>query len=171
MIEAYFIHLLILIGIYIILCASLNLTLGYTGLLNLGHIAFFGVGAYTSAILTKMGVAFGLAFLAAGIIASFCGIFVYFATKKLKGDYLALATLGFTFVVHSLMVNWISLTRGPLGIAGITKPTIFGILLTSNIAFLILVFVLCMLSLVVLWLIVSSPFGRLLQAARDDDLG
>src|SRR3989338_10188069 len=95
----YFIHLGIIITIYIILVTSLNLALGFTGLLNLGHIAFFGIGAYTSALLTRAGVPFIIAFLAAGIFASIFGYLLVLVTRKLKGDYLALATLGFSFAV------------------------------------------------------------------------
>ena len=101
----YFIHLLILIGIYSILAVSLNLVLGYTGLINFGHIAFFGIGAYTSALLTMNGVPFIFALLIAGLLASLFGYLLVIATKKLKGDYFALATLGFAFVVYSLFLN------------------------------------------------------------------
>src|SRR3989338_2685798 len=93
--SAYLIHLCILIGIYVILATSLNLAMGFTGLLNLGHIAFFGVGAYTSALLTMAGVPFVVAFFLAGIFAALFGVLLLLATRNLKGDYLGLATLGF----------------------------------------------------------------------------
>src|SRR3989344_7738880 len=105
MISSYFIHIGILIGMYVIIAVSLNLALGYTGLLNLGHVAFFGIGAYTSALLTKQGVPFLAAFLCAGLVASLFGLILVWATRKLKGDYLALATLGFSYVIYSLMIN------------------------------------------------------------------
>src|SRR3989344_2310731 len=113
-ISPYISNLLILIAIFTLLAVSLNLVLGFTGLLNLGHIAFFGIGAYTSALLVKsFDVPFIIAFFAAGIVASFFGFILMWATKKLKGDYLALATLGFSFVVYSLLLNLQGLTRGP----------------------------------------------------------
>lgn len=171
MIEAYLTHLLVLIVIYVILAISLNLALGYTGLLNLGHIAFFGIGAYTSALLTKAEVPFIVAFLFAGILASIFGYLLILATKKLKGDYLALATLGFSFVIGSLTLNLTGLTRGPLGIPGIAKPNIFGITISSNFSYLIFVLIIALLSVFIINRIVSSPFGRLLQAARDDETG
>jgi len=172
MIEAYLIHLLILIGIYVILAVSLNLALGYTGLLNLGHIAFFGVGAYTSALLTKsLGVPFPVAFIAAGLFAGLFGFILILATKKLKGDYLALATLGFSFVVYSLLLNWTSLTKGPLGIPGIQKPSFFGLAISSNVSFLIFVAIVCVVSCFIIYKIIKSPFGRLLEASRDDEVG
>ncbi len=171
MIEAYLIHLAILIAIYIVLAVSLDLALGYTGLLNLGHVAFFGIGAYTSALLTKAGVPFPIAFIAAGLFASVFGALLVWATRKLKGDYLALATMGFSFVVYSVLLNWTSLTRGPLGIPGITKPSIFGFAISANWQYLIFVAIIAAITVLFSCRLVSSPFGRLMQAVRDDELG
>lgn len=171
MIAAYFIHLFVLIGIYIILAASLNLALGYTGLLNLGHIALFGIGAYTSTLLVMNGVPFLIAFILAGLFASVFGFLLVLATKKLKGDYYALATLGFNFVVYSLLVNLVGLTKGPQGIAGIPRPNIFGFVISSNFAYLIFVAFLALISIFFMQKIVKSPFGRLLAAMRDDEIG
>ena len=132
MILPYLTHILILISIYTILIVSLNLAIGYSGLLNLGHVALFGIGAYTSTLLNIHGVPFILAFIAAGIITALFGLLLVFATKKLKGDYFALASLGFSFVVYSLLLNLTGLTRGPLGIAGIPKPNLFGLVIRNN---------------------------------------
>ncbi len=171
MIPPYLTHILILVGIYIILATSLNLALGYTGLLNLGHIAFFGIGAYTSALLVGAGVPFFVAFISAGIVAAIFGYLLVRSTEKLKGDYLALATLAFNFVVVSIMLNWISLTRGPLGIPGISRPSFFGYSVSSNLSYLVFVIIICTIVVLILRKIVSSPFGRLLQATRDDEIG
>ena len=168
---SYIIHLLILIGIYIILAVSLNLSLGFTGLLNLGHIAFFGIGAYTSALLTKSGVPFILAFVLAGIVASVFGYLLVLATKKLKGDYLALVTLGFNFVIYSVLINWQGLTRGPLGIPGIAKPEFLGLALSSSFSYFVFVAIICVMSFFIINKIVNSRFGRLLEACRDDEIG
>ncbi len=170
MLNPYFVHLGILICIYIILALSLNVTLGYTGLLNLGHVAFFGIGAYTSTLLVKAGVPFIAAFIIAGLFASVFGYLLVLATRKLKGDYLALATLGFSFVVTSVLLNWSSLTRGPLGISGIPKPEIFGLLIKSNNAYFLFAIVIAVITYLIIWRITKSPFGRLLEATRDDEL-
>lgn len=170
MIEAYFIHLLILIGIYIILAISLQLTIGFTGLLNLGHIAFFAIGAYTAALLTLNGIPFLIAFLLAGIFAMASGFLLSFLTKKLKGDYLALATMAFTFVIYSIALNWTGLTRGPLGLPGIPKPSLFGFGFSSNFSFLILTLIIALISYFIIRKIVNSPFGKVLEAIRDDEL-
>lgn len=170
MIEAYLIHLLILIGIYLILAISLQLALGFTGLLNLGHIAFFAIGAYTSALLALHGFPFLLAFVLAGIFAMLSGFLLAWPTNKLKGDYLALATLAFAFVIYALALNWTSLTRGPLGLPGIPRPVLFGLNFSSNTSFLILTFIIALLSYLVIKKITSSPFGKVLEAIRDDEL-
>lgn len=167
----YIINILIFICIYIILAVSLNLVLGFTGLINLGHIAFFGIGAYTSALLVKSGLPFLAGFLLAGIFAGIIGFLLIFSTAKLKGDYFALATLGFAFVISSLLLNLQWLTRGPLGITGIPKPNLFGLVLSNNFLYLLFALIICILSVLLVHKIVSSPFGRLLHATRNDEIG
>jgi branched-chain amino acid transport system permease protein len=170
MISAYFIHLLVLIGIYLILSISLQLSVGFTGLLNLGHIAFYAIGAYTSALLALNGFPFWFCFLSAGILAMIFGFLLSLPTNKLKGDYLALATMGFSFVVYAVLLNWTSLTRGPLGLPGIPKPKIFGINFSDNLSFLILVAIIALISYLIIKRITISPFGKVLEAIRDNEL-
>jgi branched-chain amino acid transport system permease protein len=170
MISAYLIHLLILICIYLILSISLQLSVGFTGLLNLGHIAFYAIGAYTSALLALNGFPFWFCFLSAGIFAMIFGFLLSLPTNKLKGDYLALATMGFSFVVYAVLLNWTSLTRGPLGLPGIPKPKIFGISFSDNLSFLILVAIIALISYLIIKRITISPFGKVLEATRDNEL-
>ncbi len=170
MIYAYFIHLLILIAIYLILGISLQLSVGFTGLLNLGHIAFYCIGAYVSALLALYGLPFWVCFLMAGIVAMIFGFLLSIPTNKLKGDYLALATMGFSFIVYAVTLNWTNLTRGPLGLPGILRPSLFGYVFSGNLSFLILVFIVAALSYWLIRRIVNSPFGRVLEAVRDDEL-
>ncbi len=168
--EVYFIHLAILIGIYLILALSLQLALGYAGLVNLGHIAFFAIGAYTSALLTLNGYPFVWAFLAAGFLAMITSVMLLIPTNKLKGDYLTLSTLSFTFVVYALALNWTSLTHGSIGLPGIPKPSFFGISFSSNPSFLILTIIIVLISYFIIRRITDSPFGRVLEATRDNEL-
>jgi branched-chain amino acid transport system permease protein len=170
MIEAYLIHLAILIGIYLILALALQINIGFTGQFNLGIIAFFGVGAYTSALLTLNGFPFIFGIIMAGIISMIFGFILAIPTNKLKGDYLALATLGFSFVVYAVLLNWVELTRGPLGLPGIPKPEIFGFVFKDNLLFLILTILITVISYFVVKRITSGEFGSVLAAIRDDEL-
>ena len=170
MFSAYLIHLLILIGIYLILAIALQLAVGFTGLLNIGHIAFYCIGAYISALLSLAGVPWWICLILAGIGAMLFGFLLAIPTNKLKGDYLALATMGFSFVIYAIALNWTSLTRGPLGLPGIPKPSLFGFVFSDNLAFLILTIVIAAISYFIIRRIVKSPFGRVLEAVRDDEL-
>ncbi len=167
---SYLVHLAILILIYSILAVSLDLAVGYTGLLNLGHVAFFGIGAYTSTLLvTDDGVPYLAGIVAAAGLAGFTGWLLAFPTARLEGDYLALATLGFSFIVESLMRNLDSVTRGPLGIPGIPKPSFFGITVESSTAYFVFALVVAGLCIGIMYRLVESRFGRLLEAVRDDE--
>ncbi len=171
MLINYLIHVAITICYYTILVVSLNLALGYTGILNLGHVAFFAIGAYTSAILTMHGVPFAIAFCAAPLVAGAFGFLLTVLTNRLKGDYVALATLGFSFVTVSVINNWRSLTRGPYGIPGIEKPNIFGWYIHSNAWYLLFVFIIAALIVFLVYRITHSRYGTLLEAVRDDAIG
>jgi branched-chain amino acid transport system permease protein len=166
----YFIHLAIIISIYSILAISLNLVVGFTGLLSLTQAAFYGLGAYATAILmTSYGINFFVSVLVGVIV---CGILSYgvgYILSKLDGDYLALGSFGFNIILFSVFLNWQDLTRGPLGIPSIPRPEILGYIFSSNITFLILS-VLTALGVFFLaqWLTTSS-FGRVLKTIREDE--
>jgi len=169
--ENFILNILIFIGIYMILGLSLQIALGYTGLLNFGHAAFYGIGAYASALLAiNLNFPFWISFLIAGLIASIFGLLLSFPTLKLRGDYLALATIGFGIIIEQILKNWKSLTRGPLGIPGIPKPIFFTFEFSSLLSYLILVYIIVILVYLILSRIVNSPFGRVLKSIRDDEL-
>ncbi len=166
----YLIHLAILVCIYAILGLSLNLVVGYTGLLSVAQAAFYGIGAYVTALLLlNAGWNFFLALLvgmaAAGIIALIIGIVL----SKFSGDYYALASLGFGVIVYSVFLNWQSVTQGPLGLPGIVRPSFFGFTFSDNFSFLLLGIAIA----AIVWLasrfIVNSSFGRTLKAIREDE--
>ncbi len=166
----YFIHLAILIGIYVPLALSLNLVVGYTGLLSVTHAAFYGIGAYAVAILmTVYGWNFFLALLVgiilAGLIAGLLGLIL----SRFKDDYYALVSFGFNIIIYSIFLNWESLTRGPLGIPGINRPSLFGFELSSNLSFLILTIVGAGLVYLISLGITKSSFGRVLKGIREDE--
>jgi len=168
--TSYFLHIWIIITIYLILAVSLQLSIGFAGLMNFWHIAFFAIGAYTSTILTKMWLPFELAFLSAWIFGMIWWILLSLPTKKLKGDYLALATLWFTFVVYALAINWKELTGWALGIAGISKPNIFWYQITNNTEFFIFSLLICIISLLFIYRVINSKYGRAIEGMRDKEL-
>lgn len=141
--------------------------MGYTGLFNVGHIAFFGLGAYASALLSlKLGLPFGLAIIAAGLVAALGGWLISFPALKLKGDYLAIGTLGIAIIIESAERNWTALTRGPLGLPGIPRPA----LVNSLFGYLILAVIIAVLTYIIIRQITAAPFGRVLKAIREDEI-
>jgi branched-chain amino acid transport system permease protein len=167
----YLIHILIIACIYIILTISLNLIVGYTGLAALGHIAFACVGAYTSALLAlNFGISPWIGLLIGAVLSSILGIIIGFPSLRLKGDYLALATFGLGIIVYSVAKNWVSLTRGPMGLPGIPGFSIFGWEISNVWSYLLLVLVFVFITYIVIRNIVNSPFGRVLKGIREDEL-
>lgn len=166
----YLIHIAILVSIYAILGLSLNLVVGYTGLLSVTHAAFYGIGAYVTAILlTSYGMNFFLAVLISIVITAIISLLIGFVLSKFNDDYFALGSFGFNVIIYSVLLNWQSLTRGPLGIPGIPRPSIFGFVFSENLSFLILSAVLTLLVYLVCQFITTSSFGRVLKAIREDE--
>lgn len=166
----YFVHIAILIGIYSILAMSLNLVVGYTGLLSITQAAFYGIGAYATAILlTTFGMNFFLSIIIGMIITAIISFAIGYVLSKFDGDYFALGSFGFNIIVFSIFLNWQSLTRGPLGIPGITKPVLFGFDFSDNSIYLILVVIFAGLTFLLSEFITSSSFGRVLKAIREDE--
>jgi branched-chain amino acid transport system permease protein len=167
----YFLHILIISGIYIILTLSLNLIVGFTGLAALGHIAFACVGAYTSSLLAlNYGISPWIGLWIGAFIASLLGLVIGFPSIRLKGDYLALATFGFGVIVYSVSKNWVDLTRGPMGLPGIPKFSILSFELQPVWAYLILVILFVIFTAFVINRIANSPFGRILKSIREDEI-
>ena len=166
----YLIHLANLFSIYAILGVSLNLLVGFTGLLSVAHAAFFGIGGYAVAILlTSAGFNFFAALLLGMIFAGFISFLIGLVLSKFDDDYYALASLGFNIITVSIFLNWESLTRGPLGIPGIPRPNFFGFQIFSNASFLLLSLILLGLVYFSSRYIVNSSFGRVLKAIREDE--
>ena len=114
--------------IYVMLGWGLNIVVGLAGLLDLGYVAFYAVGAYSYALLAKtFGLAFWILLPLAGILASFWGILLGFPVLRLRGDYLAIVTLAFGEIIRIVLINWVDLTNGYAGITSIPRPTFFGI--------------------------------------------
>lgn len=176
----YFLHLLIYFCIYAIAALSLNLVIGYCGLLTLAHAAYFAIGAYSYAILSLHGWPFLPAMGAAVVISALLSLVVSLPAWRFRGDKFILMSLAAQTFFFSLFHNWYSsqakpgnllnLTNGPFGLAGIPRPAIFGFQMDTIGSISVLAVVLAIICALVIWRLQSSPWGRLLQCMRDDEL-
>lgn len=166
----YLINLGILFCIYGMLALSLNMVVGMTGLLSLGHAAFFGIGAYATAIvMTEVGINFFVSLLIGAVINIAIAYIVGRILSRFSGGYYAIVSAGLAIIVYSLLLNWKDLTNGPLGIFGIPKPSIFGFAIDSNAAFLGLAFIILAIIFALYRRIDKSSYGRGLKAIREDE--
>lgn len=155
-------------GIYALLALGLNLQYGYTGLINFGVVAFYAVGAYTSALLALHGVPFAIDFAAATLVAGAFGWPLGAICLRLRDDYLAIATLAFAEIVRTVIVTEDWLTNGPRGLPGIPRPFASFGPGRGDLAYLALVLLMVAAGVLVTRRLVGSPFGRIIQAIRDD---
>jgi len=174
---------------YVMLGWGLNVVVGLAGLLDLGYVAFYAVGAYSYALLaTYFGLSFWICLPLAGILAALWGVLLGFPVLRLRGDYLAIVTLAFGEIIRLVIINWQSLTGGPNGISPIPRPTLFGIPLTpgpdglaarigiefsptQRIVFLF--YVILALALLTNWVTIRLrrlPIGRAWEALREDEV-
>jgi branched-chain amino acid transport system permease protein len=175
--DSYWRTNLIICAINVLLAIGLDFVLGYAGQLNLGQSAFYGIGAYTSTLLVmNLGVPFWIAFVCGVVLSGVAGMALSIFAVRLRGHYLAIASLGFAVITYQILLNWISLTQGPLGIYAIAPPPavkIPGLLAieftnAANLFYLIAGF-----ALITYWLLdqmVRSPIGETLTAIREDEV-
>ena len=165
----YLLHILIVALIYAIFAMSLNLELGYAGLYNFGHVAFFGIGAYTSALLSLAGCPVVLAMAGSMIVAGGAGALLAIPALRLTGDYFGIATLSFGEIIRLFFLNERWLTKGPMGIPGISRPA----WIAEGVAGLPLFSIFCALLTLLVFLVAHrltrSPFGRALKVIREDE--
>jgi branched-chain amino acid transport system permease protein len=187
--QRYILDLGILVLTYVMLGWGLNVVVGLAGLLDLGYVAFYAVGAYSYALFaTTFGLSFWVCLPIAGILASLWGVMLGFPVLRLRGDYLAIVTLAFGEIIRLVIINWQSLTGGPNGISGIPRPTLFGIPLTpgdDGLAALLgiefspthrivfLFYLILALALLTNWVTIRLrrlPIGRAWEALREDEV-
>jgi branched-chain amino acid transport system permease protein len=175
--DSYVRSTLVVCALNVLLALGLELVLGYAGQLNLGQSAFFGIGAYVSTLLiTLLGLDFWLAFLAGTIGAGAAGVALSLFAVRLRGHYLAIASMGFAVIVYQILLNWISLTQGPLGIYGIpppppwTLPGVGRIDFSDTANFFWLVAAATLVVYLLLRNLVRSPVGAALTAIREDEI-
>lgn len=169
--NTYIIHILITCGLYIGLSLSLNLVSGFAGQLSMGHAAFYGIGAYTTALLMlNLHMSFWLTILASIAVSGLAGLLLGLPTSRLRGDYLTIVTLGFGEIVRLVLVNEIDLTRGPMGLPGIPSPTLFGYELDSKTAFYYLVLIFVVVVTLFLSRLTTSGFGIAMLTIKEDEI-
>ena len=168
--SPYHLHVLIMAGIFAILALSLNLLLGYAGLLSLGHAAFFGIGAYASALLAlRLAWPFAAGFVAAVAVAGGSGYLTGRLAIRLRGAYFVLVTLSFAGVVSLVSVNWMDLTNGPLGLPGVPAAELLGFAFTTKRSAYYLVLVVAAGAYLLCARVVRSRIGRALVALRENE--
>ena len=167
----YILHLFILICFYTMLSQSLNLSAGFTGLISLAHAGFYGIGAYTTAILsTHFGISVWLNILFAMLICGSVAFIISLIALRTVEDYFVICTLGVQVILFSIMNNWTDLTRGSLGISGIPTISFFGLDLDSKIIFLLFSLLVCIIIWFILRNISKSGFGKTLIAISEDEI-
>lgn len=167
----YYIHLCILVGIYVILAQSFNVTIGLGRLFNLAHIAAYALGAYVTALgATEFGMGPGRCMLSSALVSGVFAFLLGGIALRLAGDYFAIGTLAFSSVVSALLINWKSVTHGVLGIPGIPRPEFGEFALYDNSQFLVFTLILAVVSQVVLYLLFKSSFARVLRAQAENRL-
>ena len=168
--KNYGIYLLTYWLVFIIATMGLNLTVGYAGQKSLGHAAFFGIGAYTVAILMKAGFSFWLGLPAAALICFAAGIILGFPALRVQTIYLAFATLGFNTAIWLVMRNEEWLTGGTFGINNIARPSLFGWSFDKNLAFYYFTLVITVVMALLLLGLLRSPWGKAFTALRDNPI-
>ena len=156
-------------GIYAIATTGLTLFMGFTGQISIGQAAFFGIGAYTSAILSKAGVPFILSFLASGLVAAFCGLIVGFPCLRARTFYLAMATLAFGLAMTIIFKNWTGLTGGVSGMGGIPAAGIGPFSFDGFVSYYYLVWIITAIVLFLAYRLTQSYFGLALRAIGENE--
>jgi branched-chain amino acid transport system permease protein len=168
---SHYLDVMIFVGIFSLISMGLSLLMGYAGQISLGHAAFFGLGAYTSGILcVKLAVSPWIAMVAGGLLTAVVAYAVGVPSLKLKGHYLAMATLGFGVIVRIFLSEEVGLTGGPSGLSDVPGLKILGAPLDSEISFYILVWTLVLLALVFCLNVIHSRVGRALRSIHDSEL-
>ncbi len=168
----YYLRLVNLAIVFGLLAISLNVVMGYAGQLSLGHAAFFGIGAYATALITatRDGALFWPSLVVAGAATGILGLLIGIPTLRLKGHYLALATLGFGEIVRQILYNWREVTHGMDGIVGIPAARIGPLDFGNDASFFYLAIATLAIVMLLVQRLVSSKFGRMFTAIRDAEL-
>jgi len=167
----YLFYILILVDIYIILAVSLNLLMGFTGLISMAHAGFMAVGAYTTTLLlTRTGVNFLLTIPLGVALAALVSALLALPSLRVKGEHYIIASFGFQIILYNILLNWVSVTNGPFGFSGIPRPKVFGFTFATYQSFLVLATLIMLVCTFLIWRITRSRFGLVLKAVREDEV-
>ena len=167
----YFFHIIVLILVYTVLSSSLDLIVGHAGQVSIAHASYFGIGAYTSALLTvNAGLPFSIGVISSGLLSAVVGVGVGIPSLRTRGDIFAIVTFAFQVLTYQLLNNLTALTGGPLGVSGIPAPQIFGVELVTPGSYVALYGALLVPLFGLLAMLKKSQFGRELHAIRGDDV-
>jgi len=172
LIGQYWLQITIVSGVFVILAVSLNLIMGIAGQLSIAHAAFYGIGAYTSALLTlRLGLSFWVSLPLAMVFTAFLGYLIAIPALRLRGHYLAIVTLGFGVLIYQVLERWESMTRGVMALTGIPRPTPFlGITFRTKLPYYYLLLILIGIVVFVVHRIVNSRVGLALKSVREDEV-
>ncbi len=166
----FHIHLVFMVGLYGVLSISLNIAIGYCGLANLAHATFFGLGAYAAALSAlNWGTPFYVNLIIGGLFALIFGVLLGIPTLRLRGIYLALVTIAFTQMIRLVQINWIKVTKGPMGLPGIPGASILNFQF-SSITYCYYILFLLVILLIISWRLENSRIGRAFFAIKNDPL-
>lgn len=169
--SQYVVRIATLALMYVVLTLSLNLISGMMGQVSFGHSAFFGIGAYAAAlVVTRTDLNSEVAFLAAILLAGVFGALLGLPVLRLKGYYFTIVTMVFCEIIRIIELNWMSVTRGPLGIMAISKPVFFGFAIKSQKQLYFLAVIMVILAYFVVHNLMNSRIGNAIRAIRDDEL-
>lgn len=167
----YIFYILILVDIYIILAVSLNLLMGFTGMISMAHAGFMSIGAYTTTLLiTSLGLNFLLTIPLGVLIAGLVSALLALPSLRVKGEHYIIASFGLQIILYNILLNWVSLTNGPFGFSGIPRPQLFGYTFGTYRSYLILASLITLVCVFMIWRITRSRFGLVLRGIREDEI-
>ncbi len=167
----YIFYILILVDIFIILAVSLNLLMGFTGLISMAHAGFMAIGAYTTTLLiTSLGMNFFLTIPLGVLIAGLVSALLALPSLRVKGEHYIIASFGLQIILYNILLNWVSLTNGPYGFSGIPRPRLFGYTFGTYRSYLVLASLITLVCVFIIWRITRSRFGLVLRGIREDEI-
>jgi len=167
----YIFYILILVDIFIILAVSLNLLMGFTGLISMAHAGFMAIGAYTTTLLiTSLGMNFFLTIPLGVLIAGLVSALLALPSLRVKGEHYIIASFGLQIILYNILLNWVSLTNGPYGFSGIPRPRLLGYTFGTYRSYLVLASLITLVCVFIIWRITRSRFGLVLRGIREDEI-